>query len=90
MFKVGDTVEWTSQAQGSTTKKRGVVAEVVAKEQRPDRIKFASLYKHSGCGWGRDHESYVVMVGNKPYWPRANALRNTAACPHCGGTGIAP
>lgn len=90
MFKVGDTVEWTSQAQGSTTKKRGVVAEVVEKGKRPNRIRFVALYKSSGCGLGRDHESYVVMVGNKPYWPRANALRNINAYTHCGGTGIAP
>ena len=90
MFKAGDTVEWSSQAQGSTTTKRGVVAEVVKAGSRPDRTLFPTLYKHSGCGWGRDHESYVVMVGKKPYWPRAAALRNTAACQHCNGTGIAP
>ena len=76
MLKVGDSVEWLSQAQGSTTKKRGVVAEVVKAGSRPDRTLFPTLYKHSGCGWGRDHESYVVMVGKKPYWPVANKLRH--------------
>ena len=90
MFKVGDTVEWSSQAQASTTTKRGVVAEVVKAGSRPDRALFPALYKYVGCGFGRDHESYVVLVGKKPYWPRAAALRNTKACQHCNGTGIAP
>ena len=90
MFKVGDVVEWSSQAQGSTTTKRGVVAEVVGVDRRPDRMLFPALYKHSGCGYGRDHESYVVLVGKKPYWPRAGSLRSTKACQHCNGTGISP
>ena len=90
MFKVGDSVEWSSQAQGSTKTKRGVVSEVVKAGDRPSRMLFPTLYKNAGCGYGRDHESYVVLVGKKPYWPRAAALRSTKACQHCNGTGIAP
>ena len=84
-FRIGDGVQWTSQANGSTRTKQGVVAEVVPAAHKPDRVRFSRLYKHSGCGCARDHESYVVMVGNKPYWPRANVLRPAAgACPYCG------
>lgn len=90
MFKVGDTVEWSSQAWGSTTTKRGVVAEVVKAGCRPNRMMFITLYKHGGCGLGRDHESYVVLVGKKPYWPRVAALRSVKDCQPCNETGIVP
>jgi hypothetical protein len=76
-FKVGDMVRWTSQAQGSERTKIGVVAEVVPIDARPDPIRFAALYRNSGCGHGRKHVSYVVEVGGKkkPYWPVVTRLR---------------
>lgn len=73
-FKIGDMVQWSSQAQGSTAKKVGEVVEVVTTGQRPDRERFEKLYRNSGCGYGRPERSYVVMVGNKPYWPRTSLL----------------
>jgi len=76
MFKVGDMVQWRSQAQGSAATKVGEVVEVVPPKARPDRLRFEKLYRGSGCGYGRSHESYVVMVGNKPYWPVASLLRH--------------
>lgn len=73
-FLVGDAVVWTSQAQGYSRQKQGVIVSVVAPNERPDRNFFPDLYKGSGCGFGRDHESYVVRVKNRHYWPRASSL----------------
>ncbi len=89
-YVIGDAVEWSSQAQGITKRKSGVVVSVVPPEQRPDRMQFDDLYRGPGCGYGRPHESYVVRVGNKHYWPRVSALRASKACPACKGTGLAP
>ena len=69
-FVVGDVVTWTSQAKGRSVTKRGEVAEVVPAGSRPTRETFPALYRHSGCGLSRDHESYVVMVKSRPFWPR--------------------
>jgi len=77
-FQFGQTVEWTSQAQGSTKTKRGHVVQVVAAGQRPNREHFPDLYTSAGCGWGRKHESYVVRVGNRHYWP---VVKNLTAIP---------
>jgi len=82
-MKLGDTVTWTSQAQGNVKTKTGVVVEVLLAGKMPDRGRFLSLYKGAGCGSPRNHESYVVMadVGKKPgktfrhYWPRVSALK---------------
>jgi len=81
-MKLGNTVQWTSQAQGTAKTKTGVIVGVVAAKKMPDRIRFASLYTGAGCGYRRDHESYVVRVdvGKQPgktfkhYWPRVSAL----------------
>lgn len=81
-FKIGDRVTWSSQAQGFAREKTGTVVEVVEKGNRPSR-KFDDLHKGIGCGYGRDHDSYVVEVRTgktdkakpKHYWPRASALR---------------
>lgn len=70
VFTEGDIVEWTSQAGGFTKTKRGMIVEVVAAGNLPSRERFTSLHKGWGVGMPRDHESYVVKVGNKPYWPR--------------------
>jgi hypothetical protein len=75
MFQVGDKVEWTSQANGRAKTKVGVVADVIEKGQRPNRERWDRLYRGSGCGYSRTEESFVVLVGNKPYWPRTSALR---------------
>lgn len=73
-FDVGDEVEWTSQAGGNTKTKVGVIAQVVPAKGYPDRGRFLSLHKSSGIGMHRDHVSYVVLVGNKPYWPVSKKL----------------
>lgn len=75
LFKVGDRVRWTSQAGGYVKSKEGIVAQVVPAGEYPERSRFLHLYKSAGVGKSRDHESYVVVVGHKPYWPLANKLQ---------------
>jgi hypothetical protein len=65
-FKVGDWVEWTSQSAGVSKRKCGEVVQVIA----------AGAFCRSvhGAGLCRDHESYVVKVGYRRYWPRVAHL----------------
>lgn len=68
-FKVGDVVEWTSQAAGSTKTKRGTIAAPVAAGMLPGyavrRLRDGGL-AFSGPDAGtcvpRNHESYLVLV----------------------------
>jgi hypothetical protein len=73
-FKVGDCVQWRSQANASPKVKVGIVVSVVPSGKRPDRVLFLDLYKGPGCGFGRNEVSYVVRVKNKHYWPRVSHL----------------
>ena len=70
-FKIGDQVSWSSQANSSWTTKDGVVVEVVPVGGRPDTSRWPVL---KGCGWGRNHVSYIVTVGRKAYWPIVSKL----------------
>jgi hypothetical protein len=74
-FNEGDEVTWSSQAGGRTKVKEGVVAEVVPATCMSTRERFIALYKGNGVGMHRYHESYVVLVGKKAYWPRVGALK---------------
>lgn len=81
-FNTGDIVTWSSQANGSTKTKSGVIEQVVPAKAYPDREKFPQLYRGGGTGLWRDHVSYVVRVPGKTskstgkiYWPRAAALK---------------
>ena len=77
-MKVGDQVEWTSQAGGNTRTKRGKIVAVVPAGTMPD-TKGVS---HYGGGMARNHESYLVKVlGKGTYWPRAAALRLVGSSP---------
>lgn len=77
MFKIGDTVAWTSSASGGTTSKSGTIVQVVPIGSRPGRE-----WGLDAPGSPRDHISYVVAVKvgktdkAKPrhYWPRVAAL----------------
>lgn len=72
---VGDRVTWSSQSQASRTTKEGIIAAVIPAGQKPDQTAFPKLYKGAGPGSSRNHESYIVVVGNKPYWPRVKHLK---------------
>lgn len=73
-IELGDVVQWASQAQGVWKTKEGTVVKIVPKGDRPQSADGVS-----GCGWGRDHESYIVEVHHptrKPtrYWPLVSKL----------------
>lgn len=95
-FVVGAMVKWVSQAQGVAKEKIGLVVEVVAAGGRPNRVAFPDLHK-GGCGFARDHESYVVRVdvGKTPgrsmrhYWPRVSALESVQDAKGAAGQDIA-
>ena len=75
-FQIGDVVEWTSSSQGYTRTKRGRVAAIL-----PRRTRFPAVFQHGAAynpGTSRDHESYIVLVGNRPYWPRVAALKKVS------------
>jgi len=73
-MKVGDKVKWSSQAQGKWKTKEGVVTRIVPTG------KLANLKPSNTC-LPRDHESYVVKVGKKLYWPRVAALKLVEEAP---------
>ena len=73
-FGLGDTVIWSSQAQGSRTTKTGKIIKIVPAGEMP--VRFAA-----STALPRATESYIVSVapvkGNgahKMYWPRTSAL----------------
>ena len=74
MFQLNDNVKWSSQAGGAWKEKRGIVSQVLEPMELPDRNKFPALYRNNGIGRARNTRTYVVLVKNKPYWPRLSAL----------------
>jgi len=67
-YKLGDTVQWRSQAGGYSRQKNGEIVEVVAPGELPcfsgpERRRFNKTKKI------RTHESYVVMSDRIAYWP---------------------
>lgn len=72
-FKIGDEVEWSTQANGYTRTKRGEVVAVVEAFHVPLRE-----HKIDRPGLSREHESYIVRVRGqrtRNYWPRVSGLR---------------
>lgn len=70
-FKIGETVKWTSQSQGYEKTKEGIVVNVVRIGKLPNRRIHASTW----LGMVRNHESYVVEVNGRNYWPRVSQLK---------------
>ena len=80
-FAVGVRVTWTSQAGGVSKAKTGEIVAVVPRGGSISRVKNALIdagvqYARTldSSGLSRDHESYVVRVGSKMYWPRVSGL----------------
>lgn len=73
-MNIGDKVRWQSQSQGRATIKEGEIIHILTIGQAPPKELFPSLWKGCGPGNGRNHETYIVKVGNKLYWPRVSAL----------------
>lgn len=84
-FDLGATCHWTSSAQGVDKTKEGLVAQLVPAGKYPDRETFPHLYMNAGVGLSRNHESYVVLVGKRPYWPRVKHLKPGPAQNTCPG-----
>jgi len=84
-FKIGDWVEWESQAHGYSRTKTGCVVAVLRSWERvPD--EFAS--ELPGHGNPRTGISYIVRVPAKTnkgrgklYWPITNRLTKAALLP---------
>lgn len=84
-FKIGDKVKWISKSSGTRTEKRGVILEIIPAGKSEysyskDYIyssKKGKKYSASKLGGGgpRDHESYLIVVGNYLYWPRVCYLK---------------
>ncbi len=89
-FKIGDRVEWDSQANRGQWTKIGTVLAIVPANELPLRV-FDPIERETGYSSTfdprtlvRNHESYVVAVDQigkvrkrKPvlYYPRVTALR---------------
>ena len=69
-MKIGDIVTWTSQSQGFVRTKTGVIMAVVPAGGEADRFG-----KIGSVGMPRNHESYLVRVEAKLYWPRVSKLK---------------
>lgn len=75
-FKLGQMVEWTSQANGNKRTKIGIVIRVL-----PAHFPFQWLNEHykTKSRGNRDHESYLVCVpspdGAEFFRPRVSQLK---------------
>ena len=75
-LRLNDTVQWTQQVGGRAHTRTGIVVAVIAAGKQPDRVLFRPLFRGAATLPARDHESYVVLVGDRTlYWPRARLLR---------------
>lgn len=72
MLKVGTRVRWTSQSGGYEKTKEGVIVETVLAYESINDM-YDKQIRH-GLWPYRDHESYIVKVGNKLYWPLVKYL----------------
>lgn len=77
-FVVGDRVKWVSQSQGYWKVKEGVVDAVVPAHRA---FSLPADLKRYGTR-SRDHESYVVRVGGKLYWPVVSLLKRESGETH--------
>lgn len=68
-FKVGDTVQWASSANGSWKEKKGIVESVIPAGGNPQiyATRVAEKYgrKTPHLGYPREHVSYIVRVPSK-------------------------
>ena len=73
IIAVGTRVKWTSQSQGKSKEKEGVVVEVLRAGEQPSK-EWRDIWRR-GPGEGRTTESYVVQVGKANYWPIVGKLQ---------------
>jgi hypothetical protein len=81
LFKVGDKVTWSSQANGHRTTKVGTVVDVVPSGERPEwhkrAVEISSAWSRKNMSGPRKHESYLIVTHNpkRLYWPVVDRLR---------------
>jgi len=76
-LRLNDNVQWTQQIAGRAHTRNGVVVAVIAAGKQPDRVLFRPLFRGATTLPTRDHESYVVLVGDRTlYWPRVRLLHS--------------
>jgi len=80
-MNIGDKVTWKSQAGGHWLEKTGVIVAVVAAGTAPVIPGGYSHRKDISSGRSRNHESYLVAVGSRLYWPVAGCLRLVESAP---------
>lgn len=74
-FKKGDRVRWSSQAGGVEKTKEGEVVYVLGEGKNIGRSVPVEMFPHGTALYSaRRHESYVVKVGSKFYWPLVKYL----------------
>lgn len=78
-FKLGDPVTWTSQAAGFEKTKTGTIVAVVPPMGNPRHLVPEGM-SLDASGLHREHESYLVRVGNSKrlYWPVVKRLAKAA------------
>ena len=68
-FKVGDTVQWASSANGYWKEKKGIVESVIPAGGNPQiyATRVAEKYgrRTPHLGYPRDHVSYIVRVPSR-------------------------
>lgn len=79
-FRVGQLVEWSSQAGGQWRIKQGVVVKTIMANVpltfHPEQL---GMWRIRGAGRPRDHESYIVCIpgvdgATEYFWPRVHNL----------------
>ena len=72
-MNIGNKVVWKSAARGTWKTKEGFIIDIVKPGQEPDKKYWPHLFgKYSATT--RAHESYIVKVGNRHYWPIVSKL----------------
>lgn len=79
-FKVGELLEWNSQAHGKNRTKIGVIIKAIPAHTGITYYNDQhTLWKIDGPGAPRNHESYIVAIphADKPtefFWPKVGVL----------------
>jgi len=78
-MKIGSLVSWKSQSQGAWKKKEGRITYIVPAGEMPPVVIRGAWDPATGKAqcFRRNHESYVVTVGKRDYWPRVSALNES-------------
>ena len=80
VFKIGDIVEWESQANGNVRIKMAVVVGIVPAKTSLAFIPYFKSFNFKSYGSERNHESYVVAEVHphrktKFFWPVVHNLK---------------